>query len=57
VRKALTSLPWVRQVQVDFSRKQATITAVADRYDEKALLKALEREGYEGKVVKDGGGP
>ena len=57
MRKALTSLPWVRQVQVDFDRKQATVTAVADQYDQMALLKALEKEGYKGKVVKEGGGP
>jgi copper chaperone CopZ len=52
VRKALTSLPWVRQVQVSFEKKQATITADPARYDEKAMLKALEDAGYGGTVVK-----
>ena len=42
---------------MDFDRKQATVTAVADQYDQMALLKALEKEGYKGKVVKEGGGP
>ena len=42
---------------MNFDRKQATVTAVADQYDQKALLKALEKEGYEAKVVKEGGGP
>jgi len=40
---------------VDFNRQQATVTAVAEQYDEEGLLKALEREGYHGKVVKEGG--
>jgi copper chaperone CopZ len=52
VRKALTSLPWVRQVQVNFDTKRAIVTADAARYDEKAMLKALEDAGYGGKVVK-----
>ena len=52
VRKALTSLPWVRQVQVNFENKRATVTADAARYDEKLLLKALEDAGYGGKVMK-----
>ncbi len=52
VRKALTSLPWVRQTQVNFDKKQATVTADAAKYDEKAMLKALEDAGYGGKVVK-----
>jgi copper chaperone CopZ len=52
VRKALTSLPWVRQVQVNFDTKQATVGVDATKYDEKAMLKALEDAGYGGKVVK-----
>ena len=52
VRKALTSLPWVRQAQVNFNTKQAIVTADAARYDEKTMLKALEEAGYGGKVVK-----
>jgi len=41
---------------VDFTRQQATVTAVADRYDEAALLKALAREGYQAKGMKASGG-
>ena len=52
VRQALTPLPWVRQVQVNFDNKQAVVTAEADRYDEAALLKVLEKAGYGGKIVK-----
>jgi copper chaperone CopZ len=52
VRKVLTSLPGVRQVQVNFDTKQAIVTADAARYDEKAMLKALENSGYGGKVMK-----
>ena len=52
VRQALTSLPWVRQAQVNFGTKQATVTAEAARYDQKAMLKALEEAGFGGKVVK-----
>jgi hypothetical protein len=42
---------------VDFKRQQAVVTVVADRYDPKALLEALEKEGFQGKVVKEGAGP
>ncbi len=46
------SLPWVREVKVNFEKKQATVTADAAQYDEKAMLKALKDEGYSGKVLK-----
>ncbi|MBI1914382.1 MAG: heavy-metal-associated domain-containing protein [Planctomycetes bacterium] len=52
MRKALETLPWVRQVQVSFEKKQAVVTADATKYDEKALLRALEKAGYGGKVLK-----
>jgi hypothetical protein len=41
---------------VDFSRKLATVTVAADQYDAKALLEALHKEGFEGKVEKEEGG-
>lgn len=41
---------------MDFNRQQATVTAVANQYDRAALLKALEKEGFQGKVVKEGDG-
>jgi hypothetical protein len=45
VQKALASLPWVRQVQVDFPKKQAVVTVETEKYDEKGLVKALEKAG------------
>jgi hypothetical protein len=56
VRTALTSLPWVRQVQVDFDRQQAIVTAIADLFDQEALLRVLEKKGFPAKVLKEGGG-
>ena len=56
MRKALASLPWVRQVRVDLNQHQAVVTVAADQYDQEALLKALEKEGYPGKLLKEGGG-
>ncbi len=52
MRRALESLPWVRKAEVNFAKKQATITAVSSRYDEAALLKALKDAGFGGTVVK-----
>ena len=52
IRRALTSLPWVRQVRVNFDTKQATVTAGTANYDEKAMLEALADAGYGGEVVK-----
>ena len=46
------SLPWVRQAQVDFDKKQAVVTVEVEKYDEQALLKALEEAGFGGKVAK-----
>ena len=53
MRKALASLPWVRKVLVvDYDEKLAVVTVEASRYDEKALLGAVEKAGYGGKVLK-----
>jgi copper chaperone CopZ len=52
VQKALQTLPWVRKVQVDFAKKQAVVTVETEKYDEKALVKTLEKAGFGGKVVK-----
>jgi hypothetical protein len=41
---------------VDFQRKEATVTVVADQYDSKALLEALDKEGFQGTVEREGGG-
>jgi copper chaperone CopZ len=52
VQKALETLPWVRKVQVDFAKEQAVVTVETEKYDEKALVRALEKAGYGGKVIK-----
>lgn len=53
MRKALQALPWVRQVEVDFNRQQAVAMVVSENYDEKALLKAIDKVGFKAKVVKN----
>lgn len=37
---------------MDYAKKQAVVTVEVERYDEKALLNALEKAGYGGKAVK-----
>jgi copper chaperone CopZ len=57
VQKALETLPWVRKVQVDFAKKQAVVTVEIEKHDEKALVKALEKAGFGGTVVKPSTSP
>jgi len=45
-------LPWAKDVKVDFDKKQASFTAETERYDEAAIVAALEKEGFGGKVLK-----
>jgi copper chaperone CopZ len=52
VRKALESLPCVRKVQVDFDKKRVQVTVETEKYDEKTMLDALEKDGFGGKVEK-----
>jgi copper chaperone CopZ len=52
VREALETLPWAKNVQVNFERKQATFTAEAARFDEAAIVSALGKAGFGGKVAK-----
>jgi copper chaperone CopZ len=52
VRDALATLPWVKNVQVDFDRKRATFTAETARYDEAAIIRVLENEGFGAKIAK-----
>jgi copper chaperone CopZ len=53
VRKALESLPWAKNVEVDGESKQATFRADPERYDEKAIVRVLDKAGFEdSKVVK-----
>ena len=49
--RALSSLPCVRHVDVDFGRKQATVTVISDQYDRRAILQVLEKEGYKAQVL------
>jgi len=53
VRKALTSLPGVRQVEVDFAKQSATIVVEATRYNRATVLQVLQRQGYGGKVSRE----
>jgi copper chaperone CopZ len=52
VRKALETLPWVREVDVDFARQQAVVTVEIDKYDENALIEALGKYVLGGEVIK-----
>lgn len=52
VQKAITSVPGVKQVQVDLAKQQAIVTVEADKCDEPALVKAVEKAGYGAKVMK-----
>ncbi len=54
MRKALESLPWVSKVVVDFGKKQAVVTAKKDALDGAALVAALEKAGFGGKIVIGG---
>jgi hypothetical protein len=40
-------------VHVDFRQKQAVVVVNGEQYDRAALLTALEREGFRGKVLKE----
>ena len=53
MQKALESLPWAKQVQVHYEKKQAVFRADPAGYDENAVVRVLEQAGYRGsKVVK-----
>jgi copper chaperone CopZ len=52
VRDALATLPWAKNVQVNFDRKQATFTADTEQYDEAAIIAALKKEGFGGTIKK-----
>lgn len=51
-REALTTLPWAKNVQVDFDRNQGTFVAESASYDEAAIIAVLEKEGFGGTVAK-----
>jgi copper chaperone CopZ len=52
VRDALATLPWVKNVQVSFDKKQATFAAESARYDEAAIIRVLQDEGFGAKIAK-----
>jgi copper chaperone CopZ len=52
VKKALASVPGVTQTQVNYDMEVATVQVESDKHDEPALLDALRKAGYGGKVVK-----
>ena len=52
VTKALSAVPGVIHVQVDVKSKQATVLVEINRFDGKALLTAVEKAGYSGKMLK-----
>jgi len=52
VRDALATLPWVKNVQVSFDKKQATFAAESARYDEAAIVRVLQDEGFGAKIAK-----
>jgi mercuric ion binding protein len=55
VRNALESVPGVRKAEVDFTKKEAVVTVDKAALDTDALVKALEKVGYQGTVKSSGG--
>jgi len=51
VRKALESVPGVRQVAFDYGTKNATVFVEKDKLDPAALVASLEKEGFGGDVA------
>jgi copper chaperone CopZ len=56
VRTALESVPGVRKAEVDFAKKEATVTVEKKALNTAAMIQALEKIGYQGSV-KSGPGP
>ncbi|MSR30788.1 MAG: heavy-metal-associated domain-containing protein [Gemmataceae bacterium] len=52
VQKGLSAVPGVIHAQVDLKSKKATVLVEIPRFDEKALLSAVEKAGYQGKMLK-----
>lgn len=50
MRKALRSLPWVREAKVDYSSGTATVVVERSSYDAEKLVAALEKAGFGGEV-------
>lgn len=52
MQKALEALPWVSKADVDFAKRQVTVTVESKRYEAEALTKALKDAGFGGELVK-----
>lgn len=50
MRKALRSLPWVREAKVDYGAKAATVVVERKSYEADRLVGALEKAGFGGEV-------
>jgi copper chaperone CopZ len=53
VRAALQSVPCVRNTEVNFAQKEATVTADKATLDKPALLEALQKAGYEATITSE----
>ncbi|MCI0456315.1 MAG: hypothetical protein L0Z62_04985 [Gemmataceae bacterium] len=40
-------------MEIDFPQQQATVTVLADQYDRDALMRALQQDGFGGRVVSE----
>ena len=54
VRDVLRLKPGVKKVEANFSAQQVLVTYDADKTDQKKLIAALKKAGYEATVVSDG---
>jgi copper chaperone CopZ len=46
-------VPGVRKAEVDFNKKEAYVTAEKKSLDTEAMMKALEKVGYQGSVKSE----
>ena len=54
VRDVLRLKPGVKKVEANFSAQQVLVTYDADKTDQKKLIAALKKAGYEATVVSNG---
>jgi len=52
VRKAIASMPGVKQVLVDLDRREALVVVEAGKFDERAVQAAVQEAGYGAKRAK-----
>lgn len=51
-REALAALPWAKEVSVSFNKKQATLVAESEQFDEDAIVRVLKDAGFDGKILR-----